>query len=352
MNDPLSTRKQQHLDIIAFDRESDRDKRYFDAIRLTHRALPEMDLNEVDPSITFLGKRLSMPLLISSMTGGVQEELQWINRNLAQAAEEAGVAMAVGSQRVMFSEPAARTSFELRPYAPNALLLANLGAVQLNRGFDASQCNQAIEVLRADALYLHLNPLQECIQQEGDTCFRGLAAKLASVTQQISAPVVIKEVGAGISGQDALLIMNVGIQYIDVAGSGGTSWSRIEQHRRETGHVYGDIGLLFQDWGIPTPLALQTLAPYGDRLTLIASGGLRSGIDMLKAIMLGASLCGLARPFLDAARDSAQQVLRVIERLRRELTLAMFLTGCRTFQDAWRRRDLILERCSAKGEPS
>ncbi len=341
MDDSLANdRKLQHIRIIREDAATDRQAHHFDQIHLLHRALPELDLEEVDPAVRLMGRRLSFPLLISSMTGGDSELLRTINRHLAEAAERTGVALGVGSQRVMFSRPEARDSFAIRQYAPNALLFSNLGAVQLNHGFDASHCREAVEVVGADALYLHLNPLQEAVQPEGDTNFRGLAAHIGEVQRALSCPVVLKEVGAGLSPPDAELAIAQGIRYLDVAGAGGMSWSRVEHHRQpENG---GDLGLCFQDWGIPTPLALSLLAPYRPGVTLFASGGIRTGIDMAKAIILGASLCGVASPFLSPAIISTDAVVDVIEGLRHEFTTAMFLLGCRTVADLYDNTDLII----------
>lgn len=341
MNDPTSERKIQHIRIIETDQDADRRKFYFDDIRLQHRALPELDLSAIDPSITFMGKRLSFPLLISSMTGGEHELIRAVNKNLAMAAEATGVAMGVGSQRVMFSHKSARASFALRDWAPNTLLFSNLGAVQLNYGFDLSHCREAVDIVGADALYLHLNPLQEAVQPEGDTNFAGLADRIAAVVAELDVPIVMKEVGAGISPADVDLLERAGVRHIDVAGSGGLSWSRIESHRREA-TSNADLGMLFQDWGIPTPLALMQLAPYRERIQLIASGGIRSGLDMVKAMVLGASLCGVASPFLKPAMESSDAVVAVIEQLKQEFTTALFLLGAATVADVFGRRELIL----------
>lgn len=335
-------RKIEHIAILHKDRETDRRKYYFDEIRLTHRALPEIALADVDPSTTFLGKRLSFPLLISCMTGGSHERVITINRRLAEAAEAEQVAMGTGSMRVMFSSPEARASFALRDVAPTAVLLGNLGAVQLNEGFGLTQAREAVDALQADALVLHLNPLQEAVQPEGDTNFRDLAAKIGAIARGLApTPVIVKEVGSGISPADAELLLAHGIRLLDVAGSGGTSWSRIEHHRHEAASN-DTTGLLFQDWGLPTPLALMLLAPYRERASLIASGGIRTGIDMVKSLVLGASVAALARPFLDAAEVSTEDVRRVIQRLRREFTTAMFLLGVRQLPDLIGRKDLIL----------
>lgn len=347
MTDPTSERKLQHLRIIASDRDTDRRRYHFDDLHLTHRALPECALEEIDLSVDFMGKRLSCPLLISSMTGGEQPQVRRINENLARAAEAEGVALAVGSQRVQFTHPEARASFTLREWAPSALLFANLGAVQLNYGFTADHCRQAVEAVGADGLFLHLNPLQEAVQPEGDTRFTGLADRLRELVGVLETPLIMKEVGAGISPADAELMRAAGIRYIDVAGSGGLSWSRIEQHRRDEPPDQGP-GFVFQDWGIPTPLALRLLAPFRPEITLLASGGIRSGIDMAKAVILGASLCGLASPFLQPAMASADQVAEEIRRLKREFRIALFLLGARSVQDVFGREDLILSEQPAR----
>lgn len=341
-SDPTNSRKLEHIRIIEDDTDSDRQQGYFDRIRLRHRALPELSLAQVDPRCEFMGKSLSFPLLISSMTGGDHEVVRRINRNLATAAESTSVAMAVGSQRVMFSSPPAADSFDLRKWAPSALLMANLGAVQLNYGFGIDQCRTAVQQLRADALCLHLNPLQETVQLEGNTDFSGLAEQIGELVGQLEIPIVLKEVGAGLSKEDIALGLRHGVRYFDVAGAGGTSWSRIEHHRSPQ-TPQARLGLLFQDWGIPTPLALREARPYTNDATLIASGGIRSGIDMVKSIILGASLCGLAAPFLKPAMESPEAVVRVIEQLKREFVATMFLLGIPSIEGLYLNDALLLE---------
>ncbi|KEA63186.1 Isopentenyl-diphosphate delta-isomerase, FMN-dependent [Marinobacterium lacunae] len=340
MSDQTNDRKIEHIRAIENDPSTDRDGRYFDRIVLTHRALPELDLAEIDSAIEFLGRRLSFPLLISSMTGGDHELVRRINTNLAEAAQHCGVALAVGSQRVMFGQPAARSSFELRSLAPDTVLLANIGAVQLNYGFTIEQARDAVECVGADGLYLHLNPLQEAVQPEGDTNFRGVVEKIGAIQRGLKVPVLLKEVGCGLSPEDIAAGYAQGIRYFDVAGSGGTSWSRIEHHRRDDG---SDIGIRFQDWGLPTPVALKCAQPWLDRATLIASGGLRDGIDMAKSVILGASLCGMAAPFLRPASQSVDAVVEVIERVRREFVTAMFLLGMPDVATMRNNRALIVE---------
>ncbi len=336
--EPIHQRKLDHINIVSEDRAVDRRQYYFDRIHLTHRALPELNLAEVDPSTRFMGKALSFPLLISSMTGGADEELVKINRNLATAAEAEGVALAVGSQRVFFSNEGARESFELRSRAPTAVLLGNLGAVQFNYEMGLPDCEAAVRLLDADGLYLHLNPLQEAVQPEGDTDFSGLRNKIATLVQAFKCPVLVKEVGAGISAVDVEHLLAAGVRYVDVAGSGGTSWSMVESRRSQD----PGLGELFGDWGIPTPVALQQLKPYRHKVTLIASGGVRNGIDMAKAMVLGASMCGMARPFLNPARESAEAVRTEIRRIKREFVTAMFLLGMENIENLTGNEELLL----------
>ena len=334
----INQRKREHLDLVLNEQGVDREKRYFDAIRLTHRALPEVDFSAIDPSVTFLGKELSFPLIISSMTGGSDAELRRINQNLAAAAEAEGIGFALGSQRVGLLDQTANASFNVRDVAPTALLMSNLGAVQLNEGVEIAQIKEMLLRVNADALFLHLNPLQEMIQPRGDRNFSNLAEKIARVVSELSVPVIIKEVGAGISPQDIERLLDAGVHYIDLAGTGGTSWSQIEGCRCED----ASMGSLFADWGIPTPQALRLAQPYLDRATFIASGGLRSGVDMVKSLVLGASVCGMARPFLAPATDSVEAVRAVIQRLRAECVATLFLLGATCVKDVQGKNGLIL----------
>lgn len=319
----VNRRKIEHIDIIRNDAAVERSESAFAHIRLRHRALPEVNLADIDTRCTFLGKTLSMPLIISSMTGGDHDLPRRVNQHLAEAAEHCQVALAVGSQRVMFSETAARASFALRPFAPDIPLIANLGGVQFNKGFGAQHLQDAVAILEADGIYIHLNPLQEAIQPEGDTEFAGLAARLPELVAHSPVPVLLKEVGCGLSVADIALGVDAGIHHFDLAGYGGTSWSRIEAHRSAD-----TLGLAFQDWGIPTADALQHAYQHYPDTCLIASGGVRSGIDIAKAIVCGASLCGIAAPLLHAALDSTHSVIAAIERLRQEYRTTLFLLGC------------------------
>lgn len=346
MTDLTNDRKIEHIQAIENDALTDRMGNYFDQLRLTHRALPQIALKDVDTSCEFLNKTLSFPLLISSMTGGDHQLIRRINKNLALAAEHCKVALAVGSQRVMFTNEAASESFELRQFAPSTVLLSNIGAVQLNEGFGLSQAQQAVDILDADGLYLHLNALQEAIQFEGDTDFSHLNTKIAEIVNGLNKPVLLKEVGAGFSVADLELGLEAGVKYFDVAGKGGTSWSRIEhhrnQHRSSSNNAADDLGLCFQDWGIDTVSALKMLNSYTDQSILISSGGLRNGIDMVKSVILGASICGLAAPFLKPAMDSPEAVIAQIEKLRKEFKTAMFLLGIKEVNGLFKNDSLLL----------
>jgi isopentenyl-diphosphate delta-isomerase len=302
-------RKAEHIQ-IALDRRM-QNHGAFDGYRLVHCALPEIDLATVDTATTFLDKPLAAPLLISCMTGGTDEAAR-INQNLAIAAERVGVALGVGSQRKALEDSSTRATFEVREHAPSIPLLGNLGAVQFNYGYGIEECRAAVDMIGADALVLHLNPLQEAIQPEGDGDFSDLL------------PVVVKEIGMGISADVAAALRDVGVRTIDTAGAGGTSWARIEAERADD----LEIGELFADWGVPTVDSIRAVAALED-VTVIGSGGVRNGIDMAKAIALGADIVGLAYPFLQAAVESADAVEAKLRRALRELRICMFCTGAR-----------------------
>lgn len=311
--------------------------------RFTHQALPELNLGDVDTTVSLFGKRVSTPLFVSSMTGGTEQGLT-INRNLAEAAQACNIAMGVGSQRASIVDQAAAETFRVRNVAPDILLFANIGAVQLNYGFGLEQCKRALGMIEADALILHLNPLQEIFQEGGDVNWAGLAEKIQTICTGLDAPVIVKEVGWGISKESAAMLIEAGVAAIDVAGAGGTSWSQVEMHRHPTERLLR-LGKVFRDWGIPTAESLvavnQVRAEYSDRpLSMIASGGIRNGLDISKCVALGADLVGLARPFLTKAIESPQAVCEEIELLTEELRIAMFCSGSGTV-DAMRRPGVL-----------
>ncbi|MBR1375519.1 MAG: type 2 isopentenyl-diphosphate Delta-isomerase [Cardiobacteriaceae bacterium] len=341
----IGTRKIEHLDAFTKDAEIERSGGGFADITLTHRALPEINYDEIDTSCIFCNKRFSFPLLIASMTGGADQETQRINKNLAIACEEHGIGFAVGSQRIAFENEAALPSFSLRGYAPNAFIAANLGAVQLNYGFGLDECLRAIEIADANALFLHLNPLQEAVQTEGNRDFSGLIAKIGQIAKElkkIGKPLILKETGCGMSHRDIEIANNYGVEMFDIAGRGGTSWSRVEYNRRKD--PQDNIGIVFQDWGIPTVQALKHACREFPFCSFIASGGIRSGIDIVKAVILGAEICSSAAPFLAAARVSHKAVSAKIRRWKREYQTAMFLLGCQNFNELRGNVGLILNR--------
>ena len=270
--------------------------------RFVHTALPELDLAEIDTRVTFLGRQLQAPILISGMTGGVERGRE-INRRLASVAQALGCAMGVGSQRAAIEEPELAWLYQVRDVAPDILLLANLGAVQLNYGYDVDHCRRAVEMIGADALVLHLNPLQEALQPEGNSNFAGLLARIERVCRALEAPVIVKEVGWGISARVARDLAAAGVAAIDVAGAGGTSWSEVERHRAPTAQRRR-VSAAFANWGIPTAESLIQVRASLPALPLIASGGLRDGIDAAKSIALGADLAGFASPLFKAAASS------------------------------------------------
>jgi isopentenyl-diphosphate delta-isomerase len=300
---------------------------FFDDYRFEHVALPELDYADIDTSCTFLGRRLAAPLLISCMTGGTDEASR-INRNLAAGAQAAAVAVGVGSQRKALEDPSHEASFRIRASAPGVPILANLGAVQLNYGFGVAECRRAVEMIDADALVLHLNPLQEAIQPEGQRDFSGLLDKIGLVASELHVPVIVKEIGCGIAHRVASELLARGVRIVDVAGLGGTSWARIEAARADD----PEVGETFAGWGLPTPEAIRRLRDVGG-LTIIGSGGIRSGIDVAKSVALGADLAGLAYPFLRAAAESPERVAEQVARVVRELTISMFCVGARTLSD-------------------
>lgn len=302
----------------------------FERFHFVHEALPEIDLADVDTSITVFGKRLSAPILVSSMTGGT-ERAGTINRRLAEATQACGLAMGVGSQRSALEEPETAASFRVREYAPDALIFANLGAVQLNYGYGLDHCRRAVDMLQADALILHLNPLQEVVQAEGDTNWRDLLPKIAAICRALPVPVIAKEVGWGISPRTARRLIEAGISAIDVAGAGGTSWSQVEMHRAPTERLRR-LAAAFRDWGTPTATSLAWVRQVRAEmnvpgLPIFASGGMRSGQEIAKAVALGADLVGLASPFLKRVMESTEAVVEEMEILEAEMRIAMFCAG-------------------------
>ncbi len=326
------TRKDDHLRICLEEDVQFRQLSHgLDRYNFTHCCLPELDLSEIDISTSFLGKHLETPLLISSMTGGT-EKAKIINYRLAEIAQTYKLAMGVGSQRVAVEKPEVAETFAVRSLAPDILLFANLGAVQLNYTYGLEQCLQVVDLLEADALILHLNPLQECIQTHGDTNFKGLLDKIHKLCSKISIPVIAKEVGNGISGKMAQKLIDAGISAIDVAGAGGTSWAKVESERASN-FLQRQLGKTFADWGLPTADCIVQIRQQYPDIPLIASGGLRNGLEVAKAIALGADLAGLAFPFLQAASESLEALNELVQILMAEITTVLFCTGNATLSE-------------------
>lgn len=325
-NSNTQIRKDDHIRICL---EDDVQFRHvtngLDKYRFTHSCLPELDFNDIDLSTSFLNRKISYPLLISSMTGGT-ENARIINYRLAKTAQAYKIPMGVGSGRVVVEKPEVAQTFNVRHIAPDIPLFANLGAVQLNYGYGLQECEKLVDLLEADALILHLNPLQECIQPRGDKNFSNLLDKIQNLCSELSVPVIVKEVGNGISASMAQKLWNCGVKAIDVAGAGGTSWAKVESERAEN-MLQRRLGQTFADWGIPTAQCLVEIHKSNADIPLIASGGIRNGLEATKAIALGANLVGLAFPFLKAASDSPQALDDLMQLLIAEMKTTFFCTG-------------------------
>jgi isopentenyl-diphosphate delta-isomerase len=331
---PTASRKDEHLRInINEDVAAKGVDTGFDDYRFVHRALPEIDLEDVDLGARFLGRPVGAPLLVSCMTGGT-EQAGAINARLARVAQSRGLAMGLGSCRVLLEQPDVLPTFDVRAIAPDVPLLANLGAVQLNLGVGVDECRYLVRTLRADALVLHLNPLQEALQPAGNTVFAGLLARIEAVCAELGTPVIVKEVGWGISDDLVASLFEAGVTAVDVAGAGGTSWSEVERHRIDD-PVRARVAGAFGGWGIPTTTALigaRRAVPDG---TIIASGGVRNGIDVAKALTLGADAVGIAGPLVRAAAAGDAALEETIAVILEELRLVMFCVGATQIGDLW-----------------
>lgn len=319
----LGARKLKHLDVclhlpVEFETRTTGLERF----DLPYRALPESDLTRVDTRTVFLGKPLAAPLLIGAMTGGAARA-GLINRHLAEAAQRLGVGLMLGSQRVMLEHPEVLPSFQVRPYAPDILLIGNLGVAQLNKGYGAAELARAVALIRADALALHTNPLQEALQPGGDEDFSALLPKLRALVPTLPFPVLLKEVGHGLSAAVAEAVRGAGFAALDVAGAGGTSWAKVEAYAR-----YGELRhAALTEWGIPTADALAEVRRALPEMPLVASGGIRTGLDAAKALALGARVVAVARPLLAPALESSDAVVAHLESLIWELKVAMHCAG-------------------------
>src|SRR5690242_43932 len=327
---PIDQRKADHIKINL-----EKDVRSalttgLERYQFVHEALPELDLDQIDTSISLFGKRLAAPVLISSMTGGTAEA-ESINLRLAEAAQEAGIAMGVGSQRAAIENPDQAKTFQVRRAAPDILLFANLGAVQLNYNYGIDECRRAVDMIEADALIFHINPLQEAVQDAGDTNFAGLAKKIEEICKKLEVPVIAKEVGWGISERTAKRLADCGVQAMDVAGAGGTSWSQVEMYRAPD-EFTRELAATFVGWGIPTADSILNVKEAAPEMTIFASGGIKDGLDIAKCIALGATLGGMAGQFLKAAAISTKSAVQKMKLTRRQIEVTMFAAGTGTLE--------------------
>ena len=328
---PIDQRKADHIKINLEQDVRSALTTGLEKYNFIHEALPELDLHRVDTTVSLFGKQLAAPILISSMTGGTEEAGE-INHRLAEAAQEVGIAMGVGSQRAALEHREQTPTFSItRKVAPDILLFANLGAVQFNYGYGIDQCRRTVDMIEADALILHLNPLQEAVQDAGDVNFAGLAKKIEEVCKKIEVPVIAKEVGWGISEKAAKLLADCGVSAIDVAGAGGTSWSQVEMHRAPD-EFTRQLAATFVGWGIPTADSILNVKKAVPDMTIFASGGLKDGLDIAKCIALGATLGGMAGQFLKAAAVSTERAIEMMKLTKRQIEVTMFACGVETLE--------------------
>jgi isopentenyl-diphosphate delta-isomerase len=328
----IQNRKRDHIEIcLNRDVQFNKLSSGFEAYNFSHNALPEINIDEIDLSTEILGKKLNAPIFVSSMTGGL-EQGEKINKNLAQACQNLGLFMGMGSQRITLEMPESLNSFLVRDVAPDILIFANVGAVQLNYGYGEKELKFLVESIGANALYLHLNPLQEAIQPEGDKNFSGLIEKINNISTNFIYPIFLKETGCGVSAHTAERFIDSNIAGIDIAGGGGTSWALIEAYRAKF-PIQAKIGETFRNWGIPTAESLIQVRSVIKDKYVFASGGIRNGIDIAKALALGADAVGIAHPLLEAAMKSNKDVEDILNQLIEELKICMFCLGAKSIND-------------------
>lgn len=322
---PITKRKDDHIKINLEQDVRSTLTTGLEKIHFSHEALPELNLDEVNTRVKLFNREIQAPILVSSMTGGTADA-GVINFRLAEAAQICGLAMGVGSQRAALEHPEQMASFQVRSVAPDILLFANIGAVQLNYGYGVDECQRAVEMIAADALYLHLNPLQEAVQAGGDTNWKYLARKIEKVCRKLAVPVIVKEVGWGISEKTARRLAECGIAAIDVAGAGGTSWSQVEMYRAPD-EFLRNLAATFVGWGIPTAESILNVKRAVPEMPIFASGGLKDGLDIAKCLALGATLGGMAGQFLKAATVSTENAVALMKLTQRQIQVSMFAAG-------------------------
>lgn len=326
MEEGINKRKTEHIRLCLDENVEGVNKSTgLEGISFIHNALPEIDFADIRLDTNFLNKPVQAPFLVSSMTGGSALAAE-INQNLAVAAEAKGWAIGLGSTRALLESDAHQESFLIRKQAPTAPLFANIGAVQFNYGYGAEHCQRIVDMTGADSIVLHLNSLQEVVQDGGDLNFKDLLPKIEEVCKKLDVPVGIKEVGFGIDGSVARKLSDVGISYIDVAGAGGTSWSQVEKFRSED-PLRKAAAEAFNSWGIPTKDCIVSVKSEVDNIPVVASGGMKTGLDAAKAITLGADMIGFARQLLRAATESSEEVMRAMDQIEFELKMTMFGIG-------------------------
>lgn len=334
--DKLKKRKKDHLKFALLPSSQIGDAG-FSSYKFIHNALPEIDFDKIDTSVKFLGKKINYPFFISCMTGGLQEGRN-INVRLAKAAQKFRIPMGVGSQRMAIEDTSLEILFKVRKYAPDIPLLANIGLVQLNYGYSLKEFQRCVDMIDADALAVHINPIQEVIQPEGDRNWERLLPKLEEITQKLLVPVIAKEVGFGLSEDVVKRLYNTGVRIFDTAGWGGTNWAMVEGLR---GKSDKDLAELFSQWGIPTAESITMCSNFKSSLstkhqaqvTILGSGGIRSGLDIAKSLALGADLVGIATPFAKAALVSSEAVGKLIEKYAMELRVTMFGVGAKNISE-------------------
>lgn len=332
MANSIEQRKSDHIQITLNEKVTgEAISTGLESFRFIHNALPEIAFDDISLATNFLGFECKTPFLISSMTGGTALA-ETINSNLAKAAEERGWALALGSTRALLDSDGHSSSFLMRKYAPSVPIIANLGAVQFNYGYGVEECRKIVEITEADMLVLHLNSIQEVIQENGDTNFKGLLKKIEQLCSILDVPIGVKEVGWGIDGQTAKKLSEAGVAFIDVAGAGGTSWSQVEKFRAKD-PIRRVAAEAFKEWGIPTAESIKLVRENIGNHPLIASGGMQTGLDGAKSIALGADLVGFGRSILKEATQSPEDVLEVMKIREMELQMSMLGIGAQTIQE-------------------
>ncbi len=341
----IEKRKQRHIRLSLEENVQADIGTGFEDVRLIHRALPEIDLADVETGTELFGRRLSSPLIISAITGGTDYARE-LNEILATVAEEYGIGIGVGSQRIAIENPSVENTFSVvREKAPTSLVLGNIGCPQLSLGWGVDEARRSVEMVQADALAIHMNPLQEAVQVDGDTNYSGVIEKVGEVVEGVDVPIVMKETGCGIAHEEAEKLEKVGVEGLELSGTGGTSWAAVEYHiaKEEGKRDQEHLGEAMWNWGIPTAVSLvETSQTTG--LKIIASGGMRTGVEMAKAIAMGAEAVGIARPFLEKAVEGPEALSAHIEDILLEFKTAMFLVGARNVDELKRVPVVVMGR--------